>query len=154
MPFHLPRRQVPHFERPGGVVCLTWRVDRHRPILRPEERTIVFEVIQSCEPAFAELLAAVVMDDHVHVLVRPRIGTTGRRLVRALKVEKSLGGRKLFGPLDLHKVWLTVHARNAAAIHAYEAVGFRVEGTHRGEFLLDGARLDEIYMGILKTDRP
>ena len=85
MPFHLPRRQVPHFERPGGVVCLTWRVDRHRPILRPEERTIVFEVIQSCEPAFAELLAAVVMDDHVHVLVRPRIGTTGRRLVRALK---------------------------------------------------------------------
>lgn len=58
-----------------------------------------------------------------------------------------------FGPLDLHKVWLTVHARNVAAIAAYEAVGFRVEGTHRDEFLLDGARLDEVYMGILRSDR-
>ena len=55
-----------------------------------------------------------------------------------------------WGELDLHKVWLTVHERNTAAVRAYEAVGFRVEGTHRGEFLLDGERLDELYMGVLR----
>jgi RimJ/RimL family protein N-acetyltransferase len=58
-----------------------------------------------------------------------------------------------FGPLGLHKVWLTVHAQNLGAIAAYTAVGFAIEGTHRDEFLLDGARLDEIYMGILRSDR-
>jgi RimJ/RimL family protein N-acetyltransferase len=57
-----------------------------------------------------------------------------------------------FDELALHKVWLTVHARNAAAIRAYERVGFRVEGTHRDEFLLDGARVDELYMGVLKGE--
>lgn len=55
-----------------------------------------------------------------------------------------------FGELGLHKVWLTVHERNRAAIAAYTAVGFVVEGTHREEFLLDGERLAEIYMGALR----
>ncbi len=55
-----------------------------------------------------------------------------------------------FGPLDLHKVWLTVHARNHAAIRAYEAAGFAIEGVHRDEFLIDGERLDELYMGALR----
>jgi RimJ/RimL family protein N-acetyltransferase len=55
-----------------------------------------------------------------------------------------------FDELGLHKVWLTVHARNHAAIRAYEAVGFAIEGVHRAEFLLGGERLDELYMGVLR----
>jgi RimJ/RimL family protein N-acetyltransferase len=58
-----------------------------------------------------------------------------------------------FGPLDLHKVWLTVHAQNHAAIRAYEAAGFAIEGVHRDEFLLGGERLDELYMGALRPAR-
>ena len=58
-----------------------------------------------------------------------------------------------FTHLGLHKVWLTVHVRNKAAIAAYEAVGFVVEGTHREEFLLDGERIDEAYMGALRNAR-
>ena len=57
-----------------------------------------------------------------------------------------------FDELALHKVWLTVHAKNAAAIRAYERAGFRVEGTHRAEFLLDGERVDDLYMGVLKGE--
>jgi REP element-mobilizing transposase RayT len=56
-----------------------------QPPLRPEERGIVLEVVRSCEPLFAELIAAVVMDDHAHALVQPQLGTSGRRLARAWK---------------------------------------------------------------------
>jgi len=55
-----------------------------------------------------------------------------------------------FDELDLHKVWLTVHEGNRAAIRAYKAAGFALEGVHRDEFLLDGHRVDELYMGILR----
>jgi RimJ/RimL family protein N-acetyltransferase len=57
-----------------------------------------------------------------------------------------------FDQLGLHKVWLTVHARNRAAIRAYEAVGFTIEGVHRAEFLLGGERIDELYMGALRSE--
>jgi RimJ/RimL family protein N-acetyltransferase len=60
--------------------------------------------------------------------------------------------RRAFGPLGLHKVWLTVHARHAGARRLYERVGFVVEGVLRGEFLLDGERIDALRMGILRAD--
>jgi RimJ/RimL family protein N-acetyltransferase len=53
---------------------------------------------------------------------------------------------------DLEKVWLTAHARNVAAIRTYIGVGFRLEGIHRGEFLLGEKRIDEVYMGILREE--
>ncbi len=59
-----------------------------------------------------------------------------------------------FGSLGLHKVWLTVHTGNHAAIATYKAIGFVVEGTHREEFILDGTRVDELYMGLLRSDLP
>jgi RimJ/RimL family protein N-acetyltransferase len=52
----------------------------------------------------------------------------------------------------LYKVWLTVHARNAAARRAYEKVGFVTEGLLRGEFLLGGERVDAYYMGLLADE--
>ena len=79
------RRHVPHWEHSVGTVCLTWRLHRDQSPLRHEERTVVLEVVRSCEPSFAELLAVVVMDDHVHALARPRPGTTGARLATAWK---------------------------------------------------------------------
>lgn len=55
-----------------------------------------------------------------------------------------------FEELSLRKVWLTVHVRNKAAIRAYTAAGFEIEGVHRGEFLLGDEVLDELYMGRLR----
>jgi len=74
-------------------------------------------------------------------------GARGRGVGRRA-VQLALG--LAFDRLGLHKVWLTVHARNRAAIRAYEAVGFAIEGVHRAEFLLDGERIDELYMGALR----
>jgi len=52
----------------------------------------------------------------------------------------------------LYKVWLTVHAENAAAIRVYTKLGFQVEGTLRGAFVLNGRRLDALYMGLLAIE--
>ena len=57
-----------------------------------------------------------------------------------------------FGELQLHKVWLTVHVRNVAAIKTYLAAGFQVEGVHREEFPLDGRLLSVLYMGLLSHE--
>ena len=58
-----------------------------------------------------------------------------------------------FEALELFKVWLTVHAQNTVAIRAYERCGFAVEGVLRGEFLLEGQRIDAVRMSLLATDR-
>ena len=57
-----------------------------------------------------------------------------------------------FGALGLNKVWLTVHMHNAAAIAAYVAAGFAVEGILRDEFVLRGKRCAAFYMSILAQD--
>jgi RimJ/RimL family protein N-acetyltransferase len=60
---------------------------------------------------------------------------------------------RAFGEMGLHRVWLTVHVRNARAIRAYLAVGFQVEGTVRGSFILDGRRIDQVQMSVLASDQ-
>jgi RimJ/RimL family protein N-acetyltransferase len=57
-----------------------------------------------------------------------------------------------FRTLGLNKVWLTVHVHNAAAIAAYVAAGFAVEGILRDEFVLRGKRCAAFYMSVLKQD--
>jgi RimJ/RimL family protein N-acetyltransferase len=60
--------------------------------------------------------------------------------------------RECFLERGLHKVWLTVHVRNAGAIRTYVALGFQVEGILRDGFLLNGERLPALYMGLLHQD--
>jgi RimJ/RimL family protein N-acetyltransferase len=57
-----------------------------------------------------------------------------------------------FKSLGLNKVWLTVHVHNAAAIAAYVAAGFAVEGILREEFVLRNQRCATFYMSVLKRD--
>ena len=62
---------MPRFEVPGGAVHLTWRLHRTQPSLTERERDIVCEVIAASKRFGCQVLAGVVMDDHVHVLFRP-----------------------------------------------------------------------------------
>jgi RimJ/RimL family protein N-acetyltransferase len=60
--------------------------------------------------------------------------------------------RQSFLELGLHKIWLTVHARNFPAISTYNRLGFSLEGILRDEFKLGGERLAALYMGLLRPD--
>lgn len=90
---YLPvRRHVPHWEHPCGTVALTWLLHRDQPVLRDDERTIVLEVISRGADVVGQILAAVVMDDHVHAVVSLAKGWTG---VRAAQTWKSVSAHAL-----------------------------------------------------------
>jgi RimJ/RimL family protein N-acetyltransferase len=57
-----------------------------------------------------------------------------------------------FESLHLNKVWLTVHCKNVDAIATYVRLGFSIEGVLRDEFVLNGERINLLYMGLLKSE--
>jgi len=60
--------------------------------------------------------------------------------------------REAFFILELNKVWLTVHTKNARAIAVYVKLGFQVEGVLRDDFRLDGKLVPTLHMGLLRRD--
>jgi RimJ/RimL family protein N-acetyltransferase len=59
-----------------------------------------------------------------------------------------------FTVLDLHNVFLSVHADNHPAIRAYTRAGFREIGRRRDAHWVAGRRADEVYMDCLATEFP
>lgn len=57
-----------------------------------------------------------------------------------------------FCELNLHRIGLDVINYNKSAIHAYQKVGFQVEGTMRESVLRDGQKYDRILMSILRNE--
>ena len=57
-----------------------------------------------------------------------------------------------FAELRLHRVFLHVLGHNERAIHVYERVGFRHEGTKREAFFHHGRYVDMHVMGILADE--
>ena len=57
-----------------------------------------------------------------------------------------------FNVLHLNKVFLFTNASNIGAQKAYEAVGFKLEGTHRAERVADGKYEDRLYYGLLADE--
>jgi REP element-mobilizing transposase RayT len=74
--FQTTRRNLPHFQDPGSVYFLTWRV-REGQTLAPAERTLVMQALRHWNGSKWALMAAVVMPDHVHALVRPLASPAG-----------------------------------------------------------------------------
>ncbi len=60
--------------------------------LTPGERTSILEHIRSGDPKFYTLIAAVVMPDHVHILLRPNDDVD---LARIMKGTKGVTSRKV-----------------------------------------------------------
>jgi putative transposase len=74
--FKITRRNLPHWQQPGKVYFLTWRCKKGE-ILSPEERTITLGALKYWDGRKWTLYAAVIMSDHVHVLVQPLAGAEG-----------------------------------------------------------------------------
>lgn len=65
-PGHLPQLRLPE-----STYFVTWRLDDRSDRLSAEERTIVADALKHFHQIRYRLAAYVVMDDHVHVLLRP-----------------------------------------------------------------------------------
>jgi putative transposase len=68
--FKSTRRNLPHIQEPGGVYFLTWRC-RDGQMLAPEERGLVLATLLHYNDHRWKVYAAVILPDHVHVLVQP-----------------------------------------------------------------------------------
>ena len=75
----------------GTVFFVTWRISSWQEPLTAQERDVVTRVLHARKDQRYELLAFVVMDDHVHVLVR----TSGVRVDRIVESMKSYSAHKL-----------------------------------------------------------
>lgn len=70
---NLPTRQPrPRLRAANATYFVTWELQRLQPELSPAERTIVADTLRFFDGTRYDLHAWVVMNDHVHVVVRPR----------------------------------------------------------------------------------
>jgi leucyl-tRNA synthetase/REP element-mobilizing transposase RayT len=69
--FEITRHRLPHWRLSGSTYFVTWRVAKGQPLLNPTARKIVHEALQHFNRERYDLIASVVMDDHIHVIVRP-----------------------------------------------------------------------------------
>jgi REP element-mobilizing transposase RayT len=72
--FHIYHRDLPHWRQDGAVYFVTWRLHLKQAALSNQERDLVLDAIRHFDGERYAILIAVVMDDHVHVLVYPREG--------------------------------------------------------------------------------
>lgn len=86
------RRRLPHWRMQGSIYLVTWRLSKGQPALQPEERTLVADAIRHFDGERYDLIAYVVMDDHVHVMVLP---LSNQSLSRVLHSWKSFTGKGL-----------------------------------------------------------
>jgi [ribosomal protein S5]-alanine N-acetyltransferase len=59
-----------------------------------------------------------------------------------------------FYRLNLHRIDLGVYAEHESAVHAYEKVGFKVEGRLREDVFQGGEYKDRLWMGLLRSEYP
>lgn len=57
-----------------------------------------------------------------------------------------------FEQLGLNRIYLSVFADNAPAIHSYERTGFKLEGVLREDFCRNGEFVDVVLMAMTKAD--
>jgi len=65
------RRHLPHFELSGSYYFITFAT-YGRYLLHPSQRDIVFNAIHFLNGKKYELYAAVVLNDHVHMIINPK----------------------------------------------------------------------------------
>ena len=83
--FEIYRRHLPHWRADDVIYFVTWRLHLTNAPLEPEERSLVAQAIEHFHSSRYWLIASVVMDDHVHVLVRLASGIQLQSTVHSWK---------------------------------------------------------------------
>jgi len=94
--FRAYRLQLPHWRLEGSCYFVTFRVHWSQPELGFEERTLVEKSVLFGDGKRHHIDAHVVMNDHVHVLVRPLAGEL-ETLVHSWKSFSANRLQRLFG---------------------------------------------------------
>jgi len=79
------RRRLPHWSLQGSTYFITWRLAARVADLSPHERQLVMDSLLFFHKQRYRLLAYVVMNDHVHVVVRPLPGYEMSQLLHTWK---------------------------------------------------------------------
>jgi putative transposase len=79
------RRKMPHWRLSGSVYFVTWRLAPSQAELSPEERGLIMTALRYFDGRRYELYAGVVMNDHVHALVKPLEDYRLQKLVHSWK---------------------------------------------------------------------
>jgi len=115
------RRHMPHWRIEGtqAVYFVTWCLQAGQEVLTPHERDSVVRALRCFEGVRYDLLAFVVMDDHVHVILVP---DAARRLESIVHSWKSYTGHQLQresgrpAPVWLHESFVRV-LRDESELH-------------------------------------
>ncbi|MGB8992164.1 MAG: transposase [Desulfobaccales bacterium] len=79
------RRRMPHWRLAGSVYFVTWRLTFSQPELTPGERAVIMAALKHFDDNRYELYACVVMDNHVHALLKPLDKYQVERIVHSWK---------------------------------------------------------------------
>jgi len=79
------RRRMPHWRLAGSVYFVTWRLAASQTKLNDEERRVIMSALRHFDGSRYELYACVVMDDHVHVLIKPLESYRLQQLIHSWK---------------------------------------------------------------------
>ena len=104
MALEITYQTLPHWRLEGASYFVTWRLMPGQPAMSTEERSIVADALNFFDGIRCKILAWVVMDDHVHVVVRPLPGWTLDSLLHSWK---SFTANRMKKRGRLGRVWLT-----------------------------------------------
>jgi REP element-mobilizing transposase RayT len=79
------RGRLPHWRMRGAAYFVTWRLHPSQPELGLAERSVVAAAVRHFDAERYELYAFVVMNDHVHVLLRPLAPFSLESILHSLK---------------------------------------------------------------------
>ncbi|MGD8253257.1 MAG: transposase [Syntrophobacterales bacterium] len=91
------RRKLPHWRQAGAVYFVTWRLHPSQPKLTPDERTLVVASLKNFHEERYILFAHVVMDNHVHVLLKPIHENALQSILHSWKSFTALQIQRQFG---------------------------------------------------------
>src|SRR5665213_797700 len=94
------RRDLPHFQNPGHLYFCTARMYGQR-VLSPKDRDTIMDSIHYLDGKHYDLFAAVVMPDHIHLVIRPCGNEKGEyvSLSKIFHLLKGYTARKIGGHL-------------------------------------------------------